>query len=774
MRPYLVVIKDSFREARASWVLWILLLLVTITLLALAPLGYRRIVTGQLDRGDVVDWFTLLNRVHADGKADATTPAGQIWKTLSSDGKQAIAEFPRSLEDFGPRDNGRFRRVLGELNKLLDSENLYEEAAWAKTSLNGETKELLAERESSELEANKLRRLNRLLVEAAFPRLIKRSQSESIMFVYGPWDMDFGVALPFTEERLEQIVEVTIVALMSFVVGTIGVFVAILATASQVNRIFDEGSINLLLSKPVSRSMLYLAKYVGGCAFITIVAAYFIAGISLIVGVRFGVWQWRPLACLPLFVFMFMTYYSVSGLASIVWKNTIISIAAAIVFFLVCFLLGLAKQGIELAYINTISLVQVVEVEQELVAVNKLGLMQRWDETESTWAPIFQPKNVNQNSAIMNMVLRPRVLGPVIDDKTDRMLAIRLAGGNARNMTAGSPLMFSGQRFDNFAAERGPLVPTGPLGLYENKAGEFLVIGAEGVYRLRGAVDRSQAPVQVFGIEIPFTGTSQPFERISPEEGFSATQPAAAAFDPITGNVAVYSRGTVSTWQPTAEGKYEAGTSRQIVTAEDQSAAIAIGGDTVMVVFEEGEIHLLDGQTLANKYEPQQPLSETPRLAMASPQGDHFAVLYQTGYVYAIDPATGTSRKAPIGGQGDITAATFLTNGELATVDQATRVSSYDLAAGRRTKRWAPPLGILEQTYYYFVEPLYSIFPKPGELDQTARYILTGEKTVAETDLMEMSEQQIKLRPWAPIPSTAIFIVVVLAISCLLMERQEF
>ena len=41
MRPYLAIIKDSFREALASRVLWVLLLLITFFLLALAPFGFR-------------------------------------------------------------------------------------------------------------------------------------------------------------------------------------------------------------------------------------------------------------------------------------------------------------------------------------------------------------------------------------------------------------------------------------------------------------------------------------------------------------------------------------------------------------------------------------------------------------------------------------------------------------------------------------------------------------------------------------------------------------
>ena len=773
MRPYLAIIKDSFREARASRVLWVLLLLVTFMLIGLAPFGYRKVVTGSIEPRDCLDWVAMLNEIEADGTAAATTPAGRIWSQLDPSGREAISKFPRERDKVTRRDMQTFGQIMGSLNRILDEEDLYEAEAWASARLNKESKELLEQRKTTTLDENQTRRLNRLLVEAAFPRIMKRSQSENMMFLYGPWDMPMGMAIPFTEERVERIVDETIVTLMSLLLSTVGVFVAILATAPQINHIFDEGSISLLLSKPITRSGLYLAKFVGSCAFIFIMAAYFITGLTLIAGLRFGVWEWRPLACLPLFIFMFMTYYCVSGLATIIWKNNIISIAAAIMFWLVCFSLGTVNGFIEVLHINSISITQLTVADDNLVASNRMGQLFLWDEEEANWNEVFQEKRAGQNNQIMNMVLRPKIIGPVFDTEDDRMLAIRSTGA-FRNISAGSPMLYSGQRFENYASERGPVVPGGPLGLYKNAKGKFLVVAIDGIYQLRGKVDRSQAPIEMFGVEIPFTGTSRPFEKISPDEGFTAVTPAAADFDWNNGEVVLYSQGHVSTWRATAEGNYEAGPTRELVEEEDRSAAIAVGGDTIMVAFESGEVHLLDRATLDNKHDAFTPLSDPPRLALASPDGNHFAILYHTGYLNSIDPEKGTSRRARIGGQGDITAAVYTGGGDLAVVDRAVRVSQYDPATGSRQSQLAPPMGILDKVYYWCINPLYQLFPKPGELDGTARYVLTGEKTVAEEENADLSEQQLKLRPWAPIPSTALFIVVMLGVSCWMMERHEF
>jgi hypothetical protein len=73
------------------------------------------------------------------------------------------------------------------------------------------------------------------------------------------------------------------------------------------------------------------------------------------------------------------------------------------------------------------------------------------------------------------------------------------------------------------------------------------------------------------------------------------------------------------------------------------------------------------------------------------------------------------------------------------------------------------------------VVPIYTVFPKPGELDNTVQYVLRGEET---TDLGIQTEdvqaKRARLNPWAPVASSFAFMVFVLAISCIYIERQDF
>jgi hypothetical protein len=80
---------------------------------------------------------------------------------------------------------------------------------------------------------------------------------------------------------------------------------------------------------------LFLTKFAGGCAFILLNAAYFVIGLWLIVGLRFGIWSTRMLLCIPVFLFLFSIYYAVSSLAGVLWRNAVVCIVVTVLFWAV-------------------------------------------------------------------------------------------------------------------------------------------------------------------------------------------------------------------------------------------------------------------------------------------------------------------------------------------------------------------------------------------------------------------------------------------------------
>ena len=98
--------------------------------------------------------------------------------------------------------------------------------------------------------------------------------------------------------------------------------VAVLITAPTIPQMFDAGALHLLLSKPIARWLLFLARFFGGCAFILIGATYLIGGLWLILGIRFGVWDPKLLLSIPIYLFVFAIYYSVSSLVGAIYRSS--------------------------------------------------------------------------------------------------------------------------------------------------------------------------------------------------------------------------------------------------------------------------------------------------------------------------------------------------------------------------------------------------------------------------------------------------------------------
>ena len=123
MSKYLAVIKDSLREALASRVLWVVLVLITLLLLLLGPLSYREDLTWQMRDNDVQEWPDLMVIVR-DAKGSLTaSPAHRIWSLLPEKHQTALAQVKIPGVDQDAQNPFEFLRVFGkfkeEINKLL-------------------------------------------------------------------------------------------------------------------------------------------------------------------------------------------------------------------------------------------------------------------------------------------------------------------------------------------------------------------------------------------------------------------------------------------------------------------------------------------------------------------------------------------------------------------------------------------------------------------------------------------------------------------------------
>jgi DNA-binding beta-propeller fold protein YncE len=248
--------------------------------------------------------------------------------------------------------------------------------------------------------------------------------------------------------------------------------------------------------------------------------------------------------------------------------------------------------------------------------------------------------------------------------------------------------------------------------------------------------------------------------------------PLAFALNVATGEIAVRSQNTVTVLERNSEGMYTK--KRESEIAGGESAVLAFSGSTLLAGLSDGRVLILDATTLEVKQELS-PAGETPpRFAFAAPNGRWFMVLFHNRELWLFDTRAGKPANVSFRGQGDISAAAFSGNDRILVTDRSNRVTSYQLDPFQTEDRRAPALTPIERVYHYAIVPIYTVFPKPGELDNIVSYLLTDQETVAGPNSEDLSQRRIKIDVYGPVWSSLAFLTVVLTFTCLYVRRTDF
>jgi ABC-type transport system involved in multi-copper enzyme maturation permease subunit len=773
MKKYLAVIHDSFREAFASRVLWILVALITVFLLAVAPLGYREELTWRLGDNDVRDWPGFMVQIRQDGPEQENTPTSHIWNRLDEELQERVTKVKIPGRDQEPVNPWEFLGTLSAfqkaVNKQLEAPDFFNEEAWSDVKFVSPELRELRDEGSDQLSDQERARFHRLLMEAAFPDAVRSSPPTSVQLTYFWYDV--GPPQPLRGTNLQDMLEGSAAWLMKWFVGAVGIFVAVLVTAPVIPHMFDPGSLHLLLSKPISRWLLFLAKFFGGCAFILIGATYLIGGIWLVLGLRFGVWDAKLLLSIPIYLFVFAIYYSVSALTGVIWRSPVVCIGTTILFFLACWVIGTTKIGFESMIWNKQRIRQVVEAGDTLIGVDEMGYAQAWQEDEREWEEVFVSESQQQARAVMMFIpvipgeFRP--VGPVYDSENDRLLSLQ------PSFPPGKLQLCVGKREEEWESVSGAPAPAGGFALLEEPDKSILAVSSLGVHRLVGDPAAETEPLTLFGLKIPLTGGG-PFRSVSDEESLVFSQPATATIDRTSGLLAVYSRGELTFLARQDDGQYKV--QGELTLEEEhkqQPVVMALGGSTLLVGRRDGRIQVVDGASHEVRGELAPEDSVSPRFLSAHPDGRWFAIVLHNGSLWLYDAEADELSKPAAKGQGEISSAQFTADGSLLVAYADSNVARYQVEPWKLHRTFTPRLGILGWGYRYGLIPLYTAFPKPGELDKTFEYLLSGEETKSE-DHEDLTTAQQKVDPWTPLWSSALFMVIVLTVACVYIEWQEF
>jgi len=101
-----------------------------------------------------------------------------------------------------------------------------------------------------------------------------------------------------------------------------GMALAVFASAGLIPRVLEPGRIELLLSKPVSRTHILLGRFAGNVLVVAGNITYLIVGVWLIVGEKTGIWRVEFLAAIATTVFTFAVLLTVVVLLGVLVEST--------------------------------------------------------------------------------------------------------------------------------------------------------------------------------------------------------------------------------------------------------------------------------------------------------------------------------------------------------------------------------------------------------------------------------------------------------------------
>lgn len=113
------------------------------------------------------------------------------------------------------------------------------------------------------------------------------------------------------------------------------ILLAIFSSASFVPNMLEKGNIDLLLSKPISRTQLLLGKFSGGLLVVFINLAFLIVGVWLVIALRFGTFNFAFLSIILSVTFTFAVLYSLMVLSGVITQGSIFGMMAAYFIYLI-------------------------------------------------------------------------------------------------------------------------------------------------------------------------------------------------------------------------------------------------------------------------------------------------------------------------------------------------------------------------------------------------------------------------------------------------------
>lgn len=809
MKPYLAILIDSFWEAVTSKVLWALLIGWSILLAGLAPFGYVIERSYELPRGDVRNRLGLAQKMAKGLTPQGTATQKAISQRLGPEVKKRL-EAANEKKDRDERlQQIRTRDLVTELNKLLKDPDLYSPEAFPTAMAREQLKPVL-EMAKEKRSADDIAMLNRTLIQIAYSADLASPRNEQLWIGYA--GLKLGQPLPLNRRQVNSIVErIALEIIIRLGLSFVTVFVGLIVTSPIIPETFRSGSLHLLLSKPVSRALIYLTKFFGGTVFVLVNIAYFLTGLFLLVGWRLGIWNAGLLWCIPLLLFVFVIFYSVSALIGLIWNNPIICVVVCIVFWIFCLVIGTLESSLRIAAQWAPQIMRIQEIDSDVISVTQSGALNVWNEEFRVWQPVAE----------RNETASGRVLGPIYDQKRQRLtMRSDFQDGLGGYQTRSRNLIYvdlkspSSSKPDDKPANASPIDSdiTKPKNVEEARRmqrwqsengveppmlmidllafGEkTLAVTRNGIFELdwavQDAIDEAKSTSGILGdFFSSFMGSIQPesFKDLSPVD-FSLGENVRVAKSADNSWLYIYDNGKVDAMRlDDSNGKFKVENRWKLEGDEKQSALLAVSSGHCVVARENSPLMIMSrkhfqeqGEAPASPRSVELPGGSDARQIFSICDSDRLSIITHAGHWLVLDAGSGELKRVACPWQGSITGATFIADDVAWVGIKPHRAVRYNVATGSVEKSLDPTPSRLDFFYNWIARPLYVLNPKPSSLNGVLQTLLSRE-AAGQTQLInnDMAVARVEVEIWQPIISNLIFVSVLLIIGCIYVWRREY
>lgn len=342
---YLAILKDSLREAWDSWVLLGLFVVTTLVILFVGTLSFKP----QSAKKTMESFFTPVISITLNNhKPEKHDMGGMPWGRFRVDdvkllqgeedspqGEYLVTVSPRWDAFDGPGPRMAKKEQVGKEPK---------EPKAAKVDHESNIKQIRKFFEDAEaLDYIQVTKVEAIADgEGGTPRY--RMNIQGTAKTHRLWATEPGLFFgALSTEEFALPLALVLYALAGNVIGFgswIAVLLGVIITAFFIPNMLRKGTIDLLLTKPISRPALILNKYLGGLTFIFFTTAYAIGGIWFVLGIRSGLWANGALLLIFTITFFFAILYAVSTFVAVVTRSVVASILITIVAWFGFFVIG--------------------------------------------------------------------------------------------------------------------------------------------------------------------------------------------------------------------------------------------------------------------------------------------------------------------------------------------------------------------------------------------------------------------------------------------------